>query len=842
MRIEGVQCPSWQRRQLDGRSPDPLQAAPSKHYAHRMCDPGVGRTYFTQEPRSMRSYIQMPYFLAGTMAQWMGECRPSLEVIRCVVAQVLQGMSHMHYHMVVHCDIKLENVLVIYEGPQSKDAAPRAVLSDFDISLDGQARTMVPSTVVGGGCTFVYAAPEIRRGEAATTASDVWSFGVVLHLAYFNREWPQFRAGMTTTFVAPDRHEVERYELLVALLERIFQEEPSNRPTAEQVLWDPFFEDSTEELRTQRTLRASAAEVVGEWTALQPSVQTTLETRAALQQRLSELHAALFQTRQELEQLDTEQRETLELHESRKRIRMVATREALEQRWSETLAGLEQVAEGMRQTADSHRSLLQEIRRLESKLQVLQQQLAQQRVGRLAQMYWHWVEDCFGVQLVSVSEPSARESDCLTWLEHLMRGTWAEGAFQIERAERVEHVAAWRAYSTQRFFLHLQMQQAQQLAGDLLGQDAVNCTTDCDWLVDLGAEQHVNEKLLFLAVPSRQAALNLRHADSMWLRRDGPCGRGIYFTEAADVADHVAEVQPDGTKCIVAARVCLGFPYYANLAAGNQPTPSWPAAPRIGEANQLDPYLQPRYHSVVDGDPMPGKRSFVIFRGEQFYPEFIITYRRLSPPTPEPEDFEQPQQQDTAIPQEVPVEEPVYQVVEAVYEESPEPQQTAEATQWGNNETGQSTDEFPESHGDFVDGTPALTPEPEVDHSATGTDHVSEAQQEQGSPTEVVPEPAQQAEPLAEAAEEAVQAERPQEATPQVDRTEAAPEAPVETEQPALAAPVAPVAPAAPPASAAAAPAGLPAGMDPAMLAELLRKKKEIEDMLSQMSGGLPAQ
>ncbi len=85
--------------------------------------------------------------------------------------QVCAAVAHAHTQLVVHRDLKPSNVLVDAEG--------RAKLLDFGIALvldDGD--TGAPATRV---FTLEYAAPEQLRGERVTTASDVYSLGLILY-------------------------------------------------------------------------------------------------------------------------------------------------------------------------------------------------------------------------------------------------------------------------------------------------------------------------------------------------------------------------------------------------------------------------------------------------------------------------------------------------------------------------------------------------------------------------------------------------------------------------------------------------------------------------------------
>jgi len=95
---------------------------------------------------------------------------------------VLEAVGHAHASLIVHRDLKPSNILVRRDGAVK--------LLDFGIAklLDGDAGApRTPTMEDVRALTPEYAAPEQVRGEAITTATDVYALGVLLYVLLSGR-------------------------------------------------------------------------------------------------------------------------------------------------------------------------------------------------------------------------------------------------------------------------------------------------------------------------------------------------------------------------------------------------------------------------------------------------------------------------------------------------------------------------------------------------------------------------------------------------------------------------------------------------------------------------------
>ena len=116
-----------------------------------------------------RPYLVMEYVEGAALTEW-GRSVPLRERLELFL-KVLAAVQYAHQELLVHRDLKPSNVLVTAQG------IPK--LLDFGVA------TMLPVEAADAHgrapLTPTYASPEQVRGERLTTASDVFSLGVMLH-------------------------------------------------------------------------------------------------------------------------------------------------------------------------------------------------------------------------------------------------------------------------------------------------------------------------------------------------------------------------------------------------------------------------------------------------------------------------------------------------------------------------------------------------------------------------------------------------------------------------------------------------------------------------------------
>jgi serine/threonine protein kinase len=155
--------------------------------------PNIARLYDAGFAADGQPFLALEYVAGAPLIEYCDQQRLDVSHRLRLFQQVLRAVQYAHGNLVIHRDLKPSNVIVGNDG--------RAMLLDFGIArliaLDPRDETGRAQAGPGGGAlTPDYASPEQIAGQAVTTASDIYSLGVLL-FELLTGERPYNSAGVT---------------------------------------------------------------------------------------------------------------------------------------------------------------------------------------------------------------------------------------------------------------------------------------------------------------------------------------------------------------------------------------------------------------------------------------------------------------------------------------------------------------------------------------------------------------------------------------------------------------------------------------------------------------------
>src|SRR5437879_7710428 len=136
--------------------------------------PNIARLFEAGATADGLPFFVMEYVEGKPIDQYANENQLSLTDRLKLFRTVCSAITCAHQNLVIHRDIKPNNILVTAKGEPK--------LLDFGIAkLLGESDTHEATLSIFHAMTPEYASPEQVKGEAITTASDVYSLGVLLY-------------------------------------------------------------------------------------------------------------------------------------------------------------------------------------------------------------------------------------------------------------------------------------------------------------------------------------------------------------------------------------------------------------------------------------------------------------------------------------------------------------------------------------------------------------------------------------------------------------------------------------------------------------------------------------
>ncbi|XP_051796466.1 serine/threonine-protein kinase 17A isoform X1 [Acanthochromis polyacanthus] len=174
----------------------------------------------------------------------------SEEDVKRLMRQILEGVAFLHQNNVVHLDLKPQNILLTSSCP----------LGDIKIVDFGLSR-MISShqelrEIMG---TPEYVAPEILNFEPISTATDMWSIGVLAYVMlsgispFLGEDKQETFLNISQLNVSYTEDELQHLDqAALSFIQTLLRKQPQDRATAEQCLQHPWLQSS--ELQEAQTV------------------------------------------------------------------------------------------------------------------------------------------------------------------------------------------------------------------------------------------------------------------------------------------------------------------------------------------------------------------------------------------------------------------------------------------------------------------------------------------------------------------------------------------------------------------------------------------------------------
>ncbi len=214
------------------------------------------------------SYIAFEYVDGQTLKDLINENgrMEQEEAVHCALS-ILAALSHAHQRGIVHRDVKSQNVMITRNG--------QVKITDFGIAGLADTKTLTSDGNVMG--SVHYFSPEQAKGMRATSASDLYSVGIILYEMLTGHVPFEGETAVSVAMMhlmetpKPVREEADVSRAIELIMERTLQKEPRDRyQSADSMIRD-----------LRRALRHPDGEFMEQKLLMERPVQKIAEIRAS---------------------------------------------------------------------------------------------------------------------------------------------------------------------------------------------------------------------------------------------------------------------------------------------------------------------------------------------------------------------------------------------------------------------------------------------------------------------------------------------------------------------------------------------------------------------------------
>ena len=183
-------------------------------------------------------HILLEYCIGGSIAKLLDQFHClSEKVIKNYTIQILEGLEYLHFHNVIHRDIKGANILVDRDGicRLSDFGGSKIIASELEFNQHNSFKG-----------TPNWMAPEIIKSQEHSRFSDIWSVGcTIIEMITGEPPWSEIKNHMAALYHILKCEEAPKIPEGISpelkdFLNACFKLNPRERPNVSQLLKHPF--------------------------------------------------------------------------------------------------------------------------------------------------------------------------------------------------------------------------------------------------------------------------------------------------------------------------------------------------------------------------------------------------------------------------------------------------------------------------------------------------------------------------------------------------------------------------------------------------------------------------